>query len=180
LNFGGAGSIASLLPDGLDNRNITVIMEFHGTLQKGTLDAFYSHYKSDSQGHYTLQNGWGNGSVRWSCGDETSPTIEISGVRTEGVLATAGRNLYHDGALIGTVGDSDASSTANTNFTFGCIVTDSTRTQYCRTKLKKLLIVQRELTEAEVQEITNNINGVVDYITYHGEQITYQGEPIWK
>ena len=43
--FGGSGSIKSRLPDGLDMRNLTVVMEFHEAVQNNSsLDAFYSHY----------------------------------------------------------------------------------------------------------------------------------------
>ena len=157
LHFGGAGSVISDLPDGIDARDLTVIIEIHDVRQKGTLDALYSHY-IDSQ-RYCFQNGWNGNKLRWSAGDNTCTTIEEASVVTEGVIATSGRDLYLDGTLLGSVPDSGPTSTSNFGFRVGCVWVSSGRTQYSIFKLKRLLIVNRQLTEAEIQEITQRMQG---------------------
>ena len=158
--FGGSGAIKSRLPDGIDMRNLSVVMEFHEVQQKNAaLDAFYSHYLTGTNGHYTLQSGWNVNKLRWSCGSENAETIEEGSVVTEGVVATTGMDLYLDGTLLGSVPDNgEATTSSSLDFRLGCIWVGS-RTQYSKFKLKKLLIVDRVLTGAEVQEITNNITG---------------------
>jgi len=159
--FGGSGSIKSRLPDGIDMRDLTVVMEFHDvTRENASLDALYSHYLDDDNGHYTLQNAWNEDKIRWSCGDTGSGTVEPAGRRLEGVIVTSGRFLYHDGVLLGEVPDSGPTSSTSIDFRLGCIWVGS-RTQYSKFKLKKLLLVKRQLTESEVQEITSNIQGAI-------------------
>ncbi len=179
MNFGGSGSISSVLPDGLDMRDISCIIEFHSVTQNNaSLDALYSHYYSDGNGHYTLQNAWNINQLRWSCGNDGSGTIEEGSLMTEGVICTAGRALYANGSLLGTVPDSDVTSSSGIKFTIGCIKAPN-NTQYSKMKVKKLLLVKRVLTEAEQLEIYNNITGnnVVTYdsvpLTYEREEITY-------
>ena len=59
MNFGGSGSLSSVVPDGVDMKDLSVIIEFHSVTQNNsTLDALYSHYYDNTNGHYTLQNGW--------------------------------------------------------------------------------------------------------------------------
>ena len=158
--FGGSGAIKSRLPDGIDMRDLSVIMEFHGVQQNNAaLDAFYSHYLTGTNGHYTLQSGWNVDKIRWSAGSENAGTIEEGSVATEGVVATCGLSLYLDGLFLGSVDDNgEATASSALDFRLGCIWVGS-RTQYSKFKLKKLLIVDRVLTGAEVQEITNNITG---------------------
>ncbi len=177
MNFGGSGSIVSLLPDGLDMRDISCIIEFHSVTQNNaSLDALYSHYINDTNGHYTLQNGWNVNKLRWSVGNDTSGTIEEGNVMTEGIICTAGRDLYANGSLLGSVPDSDVTSSSNIEFTLGCIKA-SDNTQYSKMKVKKLLLVKRVLTEAEQLEIYNNITGA-NIVTYNGDPVTYNGEEV--
>jgi hypothetical protein len=178
--FGGSGSIKSRLPDGIDMRDLTVVMEFHDVTQKNaSLDALYSHYLDDDNGHYTLQNAWNEDKIRWSCGDAGSSTVEPAGRRLEGVIATSGRFLYHDGVLLGEVPDGGPTSSTGIDFRVGCLWVGS-RTQYAKFKLKKLLLVKRQLTESEVLEITKNIYGIVEEeITHNGETVIHNGEIVW-
>ena len=177
MNFGGAGSIGSMLPDGLDMRELSCIIEFHKVTQNNsTLDALFSHYYDTTNGRYVLQNAWNINKLRWTCGNETSVTIEEGSLTREGVVATCGRELYLEGTLLGTVPDSGATSTSNQKFRLGCINVGN-NTQYSKMKVKKLLLVKRVLTEAEVVEITNNINGT-NIVTFNGETIFHNGEAV--
>ena len=184
FSFGGSGSILSSLPDGLDMRDLTALMEFHDVEQNNSsLDAFYSHYLDNSNGHYTLQNDWPDNEIRWSCGDSSSGTIDVgSSTVLEGIICTAGRNLYYNNVLLGTMDDSGVTSSTSLDFRVGCIWSSGNRTQYAKFKLKKLLLVRRVLTESEVHEITYNIAGIIgNVVTHNGETVTHNGEiVIWQ
>jgi hypothetical protein len=156
VSFGGGGAYKTPLPDGIDVNNITTIIEVSGMVQNAQLDAFYSHYKSSA--HYTLQNGWGSGKIRWSCGTGSSTTIEVASPVRNGIIATSGRELYIDGSYIDVVPESGEALTSGDNFILGGIQLDDGRiVQMIRGYIKRVLIVDRVLTESEVQEITSNI-----------------------
>ena len=182
IYVGGAGAI-HVATTGLDWNEVSVIIELAGATQNGTLDAIFSHYLPTA--YYTLQNDFVNSQLRWTCGHpDTALTIEIANALTPtGVIGTSGPVLYKDGSNIGSI-TGTTSAPLDTNFIVGCITTDGTNnTQFMRGTIKKVLLVRRRLTDSEQAQIYSNITGVAvakDYITHNGEQITYQGEPIWK
>jgi hypothetical protein len=173
---GGAGAI-HLPTTGLDWNEVSVIIELAGCSQNGTLDAIFSHYLPN--GYFVLQNDFPDGELRWTCGHpDTSSTIEIAGGLTpDGVVAVSGPSLYKDGSKIGELSGS-TSAVLDTNFIIGCITTDgSSNTQFMKGTIKKVLIVNRRLTDAEQSEIYANIAGL-NIVTLNGDTITYNGEVI--
>ena len=158
--FGGQGVIKSDLPE-VEVHNLSVIIQFSNAVQNGTLDAFFSHYLDSS--HYTLQNKFSDNTVRWSCGDGDSPTLEVAGeMLTEGVYGVSGPHLYINGALIGTQPDEGVVTVSGLIFRLGAIFSGSGNTQFIKANVQKLLIVNRRLTDREQNEISVNISGSCD------------------
>ena len=179
MSFGGGGALKSALPDGVDVNNLTVMFQVNGLIQNASLDALYSHYKSSS--HYTLQNGWGSGKIRWSCGTGDSTTIQVASTVSSGVIATAGRDLYIDGGYIDTVPESGEALTASDNFILGAIELDDGRiVQMMRGYGLRVLIVKRLLTEDEVREITANMTGVplYDNVVFGADNVVFGSDNV--
>ncbi len=172
ITFGGSGNIKVSLPE-VEVHNMSVIMQFSDATQNGTLDAFFSHYIAAS--HYTLQNKFSDGTVRWSCGDGDSPTLEVPGeMITEGVYGVSGPRLHIDGHLAGVQPDEGTAISSGLDFRLGCIYAGSGNTQYVKAKVQKLLIVKRRLTDAEQNCIYSRINGqpcLYDNLTTNGGEL---------
>jgi len=160
IYVGGAGAIHTATT-GLDWNEVSVIIELADCIQNGTLDAIFSHYLPT--GYFTLQNDFPNSRLRWTCGDPaTSTTIEIDGALTPtGIIGVSGPSLYKDGTNIGNI-TGTSGAIVDTNFIIGCITTDgSNNTQFMRGTIKKVLIVDRRLTDDEQAQIYSNISGAI-------------------
>ena len=177
ITFGGSGNIKSLLPE-VEVHNLSVIMQFSDATQNGTLDAFFSHFLADS--HYTLQNKFSDGTVRCSCGDADSPTLEVPNVLvSEGVYGVSGPALYVDGSNVGIQPDEGTVTSSGLDFRLGCIYADAGNTQFIKAKVQKLLIVKRRLTDSEQRDIYEKMIGVVPpHVTYRGEPVTHNGDAV--
>jgi hypothetical protein len=111
------------------------------------------------------QNDFPDGELRWTCGHaDTSNTIEIAnGLTPTGIVGVSGPSLYKDGTKIGEQTGS-SSAVVDTNFIIGCITTDgNNETQFMKGTIKKVLIVNRRLTDDEQAQIYSNITGAAVY-----------------
>ena len=158
--FGGAGCLATPLPDGTDVSDLSVLIQFENVRQNNdTLDAFYSHFYNDNiLGHYVLQYDWADTEVRWSCGDVNSLTIEVPfPLLDSGIVVTAGRRLIFDGIPLATVPESSPTVSNGNDFHLGCVRVDAGFRQGLKGTVKKLLVATKALSPSEIYGLYYNL-----------------------
>ena len=155
--FGGSGMAKCQLPDGLNTKDLSFVMQYDNSSRNGTLDAFLSWFDTETDYIiYTLQNSWDNQLVRWSAGGGNATTVEIPrSVLDSGIYGASGEHFYYDGTYKdSTVPGDGGDIPSGKTFWLGALkLGNGNNTQFVKARIKKFMLVRRKLTDEEQWEL---------------------------
>ena len=107
----------------------------------------------------------GNPRIRWSAGHNDAGTIEFDNeVESAGVYGASGPAFYKNGSFLGELADT-LSAFEERKFVIGALgLGGDNTTQFSKVRIKKLLLVNRKLTDDEHLQIYDNITGNTVYM----------------